>query len=97
MIREAEKKDSIYLLVSAMNAVFEESGKMILGDGIESEHLKEMADLLFMHYLQGSYLCELMTGELAKDFTKLHDSCSDCLKLYRKYLLGQFYCNLFRL
>lgn len=67
MIREAEKKDSIYLLVSAMNAVFEESGKMILGDGIESEHLKEMADLLFMHYLQGSYLCELMTGELAKE------------------------------
>lgn len=66
MIKEAERKDSIYLLVSAMNAVFEESGKMILGDGIESEHLKEMADLLFMHYLQGSYLCEPMSGEQAR-------------------------------
>lgn len=66
MLKEAEENDSIYLLVSAMIAVFEENGKMILGDGIESEHLKEMADLLFMDYLQGYYLCEPQAGELAK-------------------------------
>ncbi|MCM1162377.1 MAG: EAL domain-containing protein [Bacteroidales bacterium] len=67
MIKEAEKKDSVYLLISAMNAVFEENGKMILGDGIESEHLKEMADLLFMHYLQGNYLCGAVSSEQADE------------------------------
>ena len=65
--RAAEENDSVYLLVSAMIAVLEENGKMILGDGIESEHLKEMADLLFMHYLQGHYLCEPQAGDMAKN------------------------------
>lgn len=65
MIKEAESKESIYLLVSAMTAVFEENGKMILGDGIESEHLKRIADLLFMDYLQGGYFCQSMSGEKA--------------------------------
>ncbi len=67
MIREAEQNDAMYLLVSALTAVFEENGKMILGDGIESEHLKEMADLLFMDFLQGHFLCEPKTAEEAKE------------------------------
>jgi len=66
MLREAEQNDAMYLLVSAMTAVFEENGKLILGDGIESEHLKEMADLLFMDYLQGTFLCGPKTGEDAR-------------------------------
>lgn len=66
ILKEAEENDSVYLLVSAMIAVFEENGKMVLGHGIESEHLKEMADLLFMHYLQGHYLCEPKAGDMAK-------------------------------
>lgn len=66
MLKEAEQNDYIYLLVSAMVAVFEENGKRILGAGVESEHLKEMADLLFMDYLQGRYLCEPQAGEQAK-------------------------------
>lgn len=66
MIREAEQNDAMYLLVSAMTAVFEENGKLILGDGIESEHLKEMADLLFMDFLQGHFLCEPKTAEDAR-------------------------------
>lgn len=66
MLKEAENNDSIYLLVSAMTAVFDENGKMVLGDGIESEHLKEMADLLFMDYLQGHYLCKPQSGDGAK-------------------------------
>lgn len=71
MIREAEQNDAMYLLVSAMTAVFEESGKMILGDGIESVHLKEMADLLFMDFLQGHFLCEPKTAEEARiEFAK---------------------------
>lgn len=67
LLKEAEENDSVYLLVSAMIAVLEENGKMILGHGIESEHLKEMADLLFMHYLQGHYLCEPQAGDMAKN------------------------------
>lgn len=66
MIKEAEENDSIYLLVSAMTAVFEENGKLILGDGIESEHLKEMADFLFMDFLQGHFLCAPLTAEFAQ-------------------------------
>lgn len=66
MIREAEQNDAMYLLVSAMTAVFEENGKMILGDGIESEHLKGMADLLFMDFLQGHFLCEPKSAEEAR-------------------------------
>ncbi|MGN0155016.1 MAG: EAL domain-containing protein [Lachnospiraceae bacterium] len=66
MIKEAADKDSVYLLVSAMTAVFEENGKLILGDGIETEHLKEMADLLFMDFLQGYYFCEPVSEERAK-------------------------------
>ncbi len=71
MIKEAEDNDTIYLLVSAMTAVFEENGKMILGDGIESEHLKELADMLFMNYLQGYYFNEPLTEEEARtEFVK---------------------------
>lgn len=72
MIREAENNDSIYLLVSAMTAVFEENGKQILGDGIESAHLKEIADMLFMDYLQGYYFSEPVTEEKAREeFVKI--------------------------
>lgn len=67
MIKEAEDNDTIYLLVSAMAAVFEENGKMILGDGIESAHLKELADMLFMNYLQGYYFSEPLTEEEATE------------------------------
>ena len=67
LLKEAEENDSVYLLVSAMIAVLEENGKMILGHGIESEHLKEMADLLFMHYLQGHYLCKPQVGDMARN------------------------------
>ncbi len=77
MIREAENNDSIYLLVSALTAVFEENGKMILGDGIESEHLKEMADLLFMDFLQGYYLCEPLSGEDVNEEIKKTDIVQD--------------------
>ncbi len=66
ILKDAEKDDAIYLLVSAMTAVLEENDKMILGDGIGSEHMKEMADLLFMDYLQGHYLCEPQSGDDAK-------------------------------
>lgn len=66
ILKDAEKDDAIYLLVSAMTAVLEENDKMILGDGIDSEHMKEMADLLFMDYLQGHYLCEPQSGDEAK-------------------------------
>lgn len=67
MIHDAEEHENNYLLISAMTAVFEENGKKILGDGIESEHLKEMADMLFMNYLQGYYLSEPVTEERAKE------------------------------
>lgn len=80
MIKEAEDKDSIYLLVSAMVAVFEENGKMILGDGIQSEHLKELADMLFMNYLQGYYFNKPLTEEEArKEFmrSKVMENASD--------------------
>lgn len=71
MIREAENNDTIYLLVSAMTAVFEENGKAILGDGIESERLKEICDMLFMNYLQGYYFSEPISEEKAKiEFAK---------------------------
>ncbi len=66
ILKDAENDDAIYLLVSAMTAVLEENDKMILGDGIGSEHMKEMADLLFMDYLQGHYLCEPQSGDDAK-------------------------------
>lgn len=65
MLHEADQNDAFYLLVSAMIAIFEENGKLILGDGIESQHLKEMADLLFMDYLQGHYICAPMKEEEA--------------------------------
>lgn len=67
MIHEAENDEAIYLLVSAMAAVFEENGKQILGDGIESKDLKELCDLLFMNYLQGYYFGEPMSEEQAKE------------------------------
>lgn len=67
MIRAAQNNDSMYLLVSAMTAVFEENGKEILGGGIESESLKEMADMLFMNYLQGYYFSEPIPGEEAAE------------------------------
>jgi EAL domain-containing protein (putative c-di-GMP-specific phosphodiesterase class I) len=67
MIREAENNDTIYLLVSAMTAVFEENGKQILGDGIESKHLKEICDMLFMNYLQGYYFSEPISEDKARE------------------------------
>lgn len=67
IIHDAEEHENMYLLVSAMTAVFEENGKKILGDGIESEHLKEIADMLFMDYLQGYYFSEPVTEERAKE------------------------------
>lgn len=67
IIHDAEEHENMYLLVSAMTAVFEENGKKILGDGIESEHLKEIADMLFMNYLQGYYFSEPVTEERAKE------------------------------
>ncbi len=66
MIRDAERDDTIYLLVSAMTAVFEENGKMILGDGIESERLKEITDMLFMDYMQGYYFSAPVSDEEAR-------------------------------
>lgn len=66
IIDEATKNESIYLLFSALIAVFEENGKKTLGDGIESESLKGVTDLLFMNYLQGDYYCEVMSGSEAK-------------------------------
>ncbi len=66
MIRDAEQDDTIYLLVSAMTAVFEENGKMILGDGIESERLKEITDMLFMDYMQGYYFSAPVSDEEAR-------------------------------
>lgn len=68
MIKDTEKDDTIYLLVSAMTAVFEENGKMILGDGIESEHLKEINDMLFMDYMQGYYFSAPVSDEEARSF-----------------------------
>lgn len=73
MIREAENNDTIYLLVSAMTAVFEENGKKILGDGIESEHLKEITDMLFMDYLQGYYFSAPISEEEARKFFLMTD------------------------
>lgn len=67
MIDEATKNESVYLLFSALIAVFEENGKRTLGDGIESENLKGVTDLLFMNYLQGDYYCTVMTAEDAKN------------------------------
>ncbi len=66
MIKEADNNDTIYLLVSTMVTVFAENGKMILGNGIESEHCKELADRLFMNYLQGNYFNEPLTEEEAR-------------------------------
>lgn len=66
MIRDTVDHENIYLLVSAMAAVFEENGKKILADGIESEQMKEMADMLFMNYLQGYYLGEPLTEDKAR-------------------------------
>lgn len=68
MIREAEKNDTIYLLVSAMTAVFEENGISILGDGIESQRLKDITDMLFMDYSQGYYYSEPVSDEKATEF-----------------------------
>ncbi len=68
MMWDSEKNDSIYLLVSALTAVFDENGKKILAEGIESENLKSIADLLFMNYLQGYYFCEPMNEDAAAGF-----------------------------
>lgn len=68
MIRDAQKDDTIYLLVSAMTAVFEENGISILGDGIESQELRDTADMLFMNYLQGYYYSEPISEKKATDF-----------------------------
>lgn len=65
---EAEKNDSIYLLVSALTAVFEENGMKILAEGIETERHKEIADLLFMNYLQGYYFCMPMNDDGAMEY-----------------------------
>ncbi len=67
MLKEAEQNDSVYLLISAMVAVFEENGKQMLSNGIETEHLKEMADLLFMDFQQGDYLSVALTDALASE------------------------------
>lgn len=86
ILKDAENNDSIYLLVSAMTAVLEESDKMILGDGIDSAHMKEMADLLFMDFLQGHYLCKPVTGDLAyaefakRDVFEVNAALDDLLK-----------------
>lgn len=68
MIWNAEKNDTIYLLVSAMTAVFEENGISILGDGIESQYLKDVADMLFMDYSQGYYYSEPISEAEATEF-----------------------------
>ncbi len=68
MIWEAEKNDSIFLLVSALTAVFGETGIKILASGIESESIKGIADLLFMDYLQGYYFSEPMEGDKAIEY-----------------------------
>ncbi len=68
MIWEAEKNDSIFLLVSALTAVFGETGIKILASGVESESIKGIADLLFMDYLQGYYFSEPMTGDKAIEY-----------------------------
>ncbi|MBR1865262.1 MAG: bifunctional diguanylate cyclase/phosphodiesterase [Lachnospiraceae bacterium] len=73
MIRAAEHNDTIYLLISAMTAVFEENQKQILGDGIESEKLKELSDLLFMNYLQGYYFSEPVSEEEIKEYLEQRD------------------------
>ncbi len=86
ILKDAESNDSIYLLVSAMTAVLEESDKMILGDGIDSAHMKEMADLLFMDFLQGHHLCEPLSGDLATaefakcDVFEINTALDDLLK-----------------
>ena len=67
LIRASETNQTIYLLLSAMTAVFDENHMQTLGDGIESEHLKELADLLFMNYLQGYYFSEPLSDEKMRE------------------------------
>lgn len=65
MMWQAEKDDTMYLLVSALTAVFAEKGILTLSEGIESEELKQISDLLFMDYLQGYYFAQPISGENA--------------------------------
>lgn len=82
MIRDAEKNDTIYLLVSAMTAVFEENGIGILGDGIESQRLKDITDMLFMDYSQGYYYSEPVSDENATEFFLKQDVFERNLEAY---------------
>lgn len=68
MMWEAEKNNAIYLLVSALTAVFNENGAKVLAEGIESDTLKDLADLLFMDYLQGYHFCQPMRSQETEEF-----------------------------
>ncbi len=68
MMWEAEKNNAIYLLVSALTAVFNENGTKVLAEGIESDTLKDLADLLFMDYLQGYHFCQPMRSQETEEF-----------------------------
>lgn len=72
LIREAEKNEPIFLLVSAITAVFEENGQKLVATGIDTERLKDITDMLFMDYMQGDYfsvsvpekeVCDLLEKE----------------------------------
>lgn len=73
LIRASEHNETIYLLISAMTAVFEENNKQTLGDGIESDKLKELADLLFMDYLQGYYFSKPVSEEEMREYFQQRD------------------------
>lgn len=73
MIRETEENETTYLLISAMAAVFEESGTTILADGIESDHAKEVFDLLFMDYMQGYYFSAPVAEQQATELFMKRD------------------------
>lgn len=81
LIRAAEHNQTMYLLVSAMTAVFEENGSKILGDGIESEQHKALSDLLFMDYLQGYYFSEPVSEEKMRDFFEQKDVIEDSVSI----------------
>lgn len=86
MIREAENNDTIFLLVSAMTAVFEENGKKIVGDGIESEHLKETTDMLFMDYMQGYYFSAPVSEEDARILFEQEDIYKDRISVMEEVI-----------
>ena len=86
MIREAENNDTIFLLVSAMTAVFEENGKKIVGDGIESEHLKEITDMLFMDYMQGYYFSAPVSEEDARILFEQEDIYKDRISVMEEVI-----------